>query len=48
MMSASVSTTDVREIVYHCQCRMFVEGTPSESCTCHECGREHRPQEEYG
>ncbi|MDP3565096.1 MAG: hypothetical protein Q8R70_11475, partial [Methanoregula sp.] len=42
----TMSATEVKEIVYHCQCRRFVKGTPVASCTCHECGREHVPTEE--
>jgi hypothetical protein len=38
-----MSATDVKEIVYHCQCRRFVKGTPIDPCTCPECGREHEP-----
>jgi hypothetical protein len=43
-----MSATDVKSIVCHCQCRRFVEGTPGAPCTCHECGQEHVPPEDYG
>lgn len=42
-----MSASDIKEIVYHCPCRRFVQGTPDASCTCHECGRVHVPTEEY-
>jgi hypothetical protein len=38
-----MSSTDVKEIVYHCECRRFILGTPVDVCTCHECGREYSP-----
>jgi hypothetical protein len=38
-----MSTTEVKEIVYHCDCRRFVQGTPVTPCTCHECGKELAP-----
>ncbi len=40
-----MSAADVKEIVYHCECRRFVKGTPTEPCFCHECGREHAPSD---
>jgi len=43
-----MSACDVKQIVYHCQCRRFAEGTPVAPCICLECGREHVPTEEYG
>jgi hypothetical protein len=42
-----MSATEVKEIVYHCQCRRYVEGTPQGSCFCNECGREHSPMQDY-
>jgi len=38
-----MSATDVKEIVYHCECRRFVLGTPAGACLCHECGQELEP-----
>jgi hypothetical protein len=38
-----MSATEVKEIMYHCECRRFVLGTPFATCNCHECGREHSP-----
>ncbi len=38
-----MSSVNVKEIVYHCRCRRFVEGTPSEPCYCSECGQVHAP-----
>jgi hypothetical protein len=43
-----MSATEVTEIMYHCECRRFTIGTPVSSCTCHECGREHVPDEGLG
>jgi hypothetical protein len=42
-----MSSTDVKEIVYHCECRRFVQGTTVAACTCHECGREHAPTDNF-
>jgi len=42
-----MSSANVKEIVYHCECRRFVVGTPTDSCICTECGREHTPSVEY-
>ena len=38
-----MSSTEVKEIVYHCECRRFILGTAVDPCSCHECGREHSP-----
>jgi hypothetical protein len=43
-----MSSIEVKEIVYHCECRRFAEGTPIDSCICPECGREHRPTDVSG
>ena len=43
-----MSATDVKEVVYHCECRRYVLGTPATSCHCHECGREHDPADVSG
>jgi hypothetical protein len=42
-----MSATDVKEVVYHCECRRFVLGTPVATCHCHECGREHAPADNF-
>ena len=38
-----MSSTEVKEIVYHCDCRRFVTGTPVAPSICHECGRKLAP-----
>jgi len=38
-----MSAADVKEMVYHCECRRFVSGTQVAPCQCHECGRVHSP-----
>lgn len=38
-----MSATEIREIVYHCECRRFVVGAVEVSCLCPECGRMHVP-----
>jgi len=43
-----MSATDVKEIVYHCECRRFVEGPVGNSSICPECGKTHMPDDEYG
>jgi hypothetical protein len=43
-----MSAADVKEIVYHCECRRFVQGTPTGTCFCHECGREHSLSDTQG
>lgn len=43
-----MSATDVKEIIYHCQCRRYVVGTPQNAAVCRECGRQHVPTEEFG
>ncbi|NMB79257.1 MAG: hypothetical protein GYA23_09225 [Methanomicrobiales archaeon] len=40
--------TDIREIIYHCPCRRFVEGSLTTTSTCHECGRQHAPSQYKG
>jgi hypothetical protein len=42
-----MSATEVKEIVYHCECRRFVPGIPAAPCLCYECGRTHSPADEY-
>jgi hypothetical protein len=42
----NMSAIEVKEIVYHCQCRRFTTGTPVAPARCHECGREHVPNED--
>ena len=42
-----MSTADVKEIMYHCQCRRFVLGSPAAPCLCNECGRQHTPDAGY-
>lgn len=42
------SNTEVKDIIYHCQCRRFVEGLPNTPCFCSECGREFAPDQEFG
>lgn len=37
------SALEIKEIVYHCECRRFVKGTLNAPCTCDECGRHHAP-----
>jgi len=34
-----MSATEVKEIVYHCECRRFVMGAVETTCLCPECGR---------
>ncbi|OPX64827.1 hypothetical protein [Methanoregula sp. PtaB.Bin085] len=38
-----MSATEVKEIVYHCECRRFVMGAVETTCLCPECGRMHAP-----
>jgi hypothetical protein len=43
-----MSATEIKEIVYHCECRRFVMGAVGAACLCHECGREHAPTDNFG
>ncbi|OPY32880.1 MAG: hypothetical protein A4E34_02257 [Methanoregula sp. PtaU1.Bin006] len=38
-----MSATEVKEIVYHCECRRFVMGAVETTCLCPECGRMQVP-----
>ena len=38
-----MSASEIKEILYHCECRRFIIGTPAAPCNCYECGREHSP-----
>lgn len=40
-----MSAFDVKEIVYHCQCRRFMPAVVAKTCICHECGRQHAPDD---
>jgi hypothetical protein len=42
----SMSAIDVKEIVYHCQCRRFAEETPVAPARCPECRWEYVPNED--
>jgi len=44
---SGTSSSRVKEILWHCQCRRFVLGDTVNACTCHECGRVHVPGPEY-
>ena len=39
----AMSATEIKEIVYHCECRRFVMGAVETTCLCPECGRMHAP-----
>ncbi|OPX64828.1 hypothetical protein [Methanoregula sp. PtaB.Bin085] len=43
----AMSATEVKEIVYHCECRRFVMGAVETTCLCPECGRMQVPVNNY-